>query len=68
MASQVAAVIALYYASAEDLEAVCCSLDFHETKDSPMRTQNPETERRVFGHVAQSESENKPSFKADEDP
>ena len=33
------AAIALYYALAEDREMVDCFLDFHDTKESPRKTQ-----------------------------
>jgi hypothetical protein len=50
--------IALYYASAEDLETVCCFLDFQEIRESPMKIQKPVTDFRVSTQLAQSEYEN----------
>ena len=44
----------LYYASAKDLETVCCFLDFHETNESPRKTQSPVTDLLVLGHDAES--------------
>ena len=37
--SQVATAMDLYSASAEDLKAVFCFLDFQDTKESPMKMQ-----------------------------
>jgi hypothetical protein len=45
-----------YSASALDLETVLCRFDDHETSESPRNTQNPDVERRVSGHPAQSAS------------
>ena len=50
--SQVQIAIALYSASAEDLETVDCFFDFHETNESPMNIQYPVIDLLVSGHVA----------------
>ena len=47
-----------YPASADDLETVCCYLDFHEIKESPKKTQKPVTDLQEFGQPAQFESQN----------
>ena len=44
ISSHVVEAIALYSASAEDLEMVACFLDFHEIKESPRNMQNPVTD------------------------
>lgn len=49
--------IDLYSISADDMDTVCCFLDFQENNESPKNTKKPETGRRVSGQVAQSESE-----------
>lgn len=38
--SNVAFAIDLYSASADDLDTVCCFLDFQENNESPKNTQN----------------------------
>jgi hypothetical protein len=48
--------MALYSASADDLEIVLCFLDFHEIKESLIKTQYPVIGLLVSGHAAQSES------------
>lgn len=40
----------------EDLLTVGWFFDFHEIKESPMKIQNPVTNRLVSGQVAQSKS------------
>ena len=47
---------ALYLASEELLEIVCCFLDFQEMRDSPRKIEKPVTDFLVSGQVAQSES------------
>ena len=47
---------ALYSASEELLDMVCCILDFHDTRDSPKKTEKPVRDLLESGHVAQSES------------
>ncbi|PNX59426.1 hypothetical protein L195_g059683, partial [Trifolium pratense] len=39
--SEVTAANALYSASADDLDTVTCFFDLQDTKDSPMKMQNP---------------------------
>ncbi|KAJ9558273.1 hypothetical protein OSB04_012887 [Centaurea solstitialis] len=46
-----------YSASALERETTCCRLEDQETRLSPRYTQNPEVDRRVVGHPAQSASE-----------
>jgi hypothetical protein len=65
ISSQQVAAIALYSASAEDLEKVCCFLDFQDIRESPMKMQNPVTNFRVSTHPAQSESEKAFNWKLD---
>lgn len=65
--SNVAFAIDLYSASADDLDTVCCFLDFQENNESPKNTQKPETENRVSGQVAQSESEKGLNLRLDEE-
>jgi hypothetical protein len=50
-------VIARYSASIEDLDTVCCFLDFQEINEPPRNTQNPITDLRVSTQPAQSEFE-----------
>ena len=57
ISSQTTATIALYSASAEDLETVCCFFDFQDIKESPRNTQYPVIDLLVSGQPAQSESE-----------
>lgn len=59
MNSHVALAMDLYSASVEDLDTLCCFLDFQEIKELPSITQKPDMDLRVSGHAAQSESENK---------
>ncbi|MFS7909786.1 hypothetical protein Hanom_Chr02g00098591 [Helianthus anomalus] len=56
MISLVAAHIARYSASAEDLEMVDCFLLFHEIRELPKKTQKPVIDFLVFTHLPQSES------------
>ena len=49
--------MALYLASAEDLETIDCFLERQEMRESPRNMQKPVTERRVSEHPAQSESQ-----------
>lgn len=46
---------ALYSALVEDLEIVGCFLDCQQIKELPKKTQNPDVESLVSGHLAQSE-------------
>ena len=46
----------LYSASADDLETVCCFLDFLEIRESPRKTQKLVNDLLVSGHEAQSAS------------
>ena len=46
----------LYSASTNDLETVCCFLDFLEIRESPRKTQKPVTDLLVSGHEVQSTS------------
>ena len=48
--------MALYSASKELLEMVCCFFDFHAMSELPKKTENPVMDFLVVGHVAQSES------------
>ena len=48
--------MALYFASADDLETVDYFFDFKETNESPMNIQYPVIDLLVSGHEAQSES------------
>ncbi len=57
MTSHTAEAIALYSASAEDLDTVVCFLDLHDTREFPKKMQYPVVDLRVSGHPAQSESE-----------
>lgn len=45
-----------YSASVDDLETVCCFLDFHETSEEPRNMQKPDIEHLVSGHAVESES------------
>lgn len=54
--SHVAFAIDLYSASADDLDTVCCFLDFQEINESSKNAQKLETKRHVSEQVAQSES------------
>lgn len=65
--SHVAFAIDLYLASADDLDTMCCFLDFQEINESPKNTQKPETECRVSGQMAQSESEKALNLRLDEE-
>lgn len=42
---------ALYATNVEDLEVVDCFFDFHDTKESPRKMQNPETDILVSKHA-----------------
>jgi hypothetical protein len=55
--SQVTAAIDRYSASADDLDTVCCFLDFQDIKESPRKTQNPVTDLLESGQPVQSESQ-----------
>jgi hypothetical protein len=46
-----------YSASALERDTVVCRFEDHDTRESPRNTQNPEVERLVSGHPAQSVSE-----------
>jgi uncharacterized Zn-finger protein len=46
-----------YSASALERDTVVCCFEDHDTRESPRNTQNPEVERLVSGHPAQSASE-----------
>jgi hypothetical protein len=48
---------ALYSASEEDFEMVCCFLAFHEIRDEPKKKQYPDIDLLVSKHPAQSASE-----------
>jgi len=50
--------IALYSASAEDLDTVVCFLDFQEIKELSRKTQYPVTDLLESTQPAQSESQN----------
>jgi hypothetical protein len=50
--------MALYSASAEDLETMDYFLERHEMRESPKKMQKPVTDLRVSEHPAQSESQN----------
>lgn len=54
--SHTATTIALHSNSANDLETVCCFLDFQETKDSLIKTQYHVVCLQVSEHAAQSAS------------
>ena len=54
--SQVALAMDLYFASADDLETVCCFFNFHDTRESPMKKQYPLMDFMLSGQDAQSES------------
>ena len=56
MISHTATAMDLYFDSAEDRDTVCCFLDFHETKESSRKTQNPVTDLLVSRKKAQSAS------------
>ncbi|GJV19607.1 alcohol dehydrogenase 1 [Tanacetum coccineum] len=55
--SQQVKAIALYSASADDLDTTACFLDFHEIVESPRRMQYPVVDLLVMGQLAQSESQ-----------
>ena len=50
--SQTTTAIALYSASADDLDIVVCFLDFQDINDSPKKMQYPVTDFLVSGHEA----------------
>ena len=54
--SQTVESIALYSASADDLETTVCFLDFHEMRLSPRKIQNLDVDLLVSKQDAQSES------------
>jgi hypothetical protein len=56
MSSQQVKAMAQYFASTEDLEIVCCFLDFQEINEPPMKMQKPVMDLQVSTHPAQSES------------
>lgn len=49
--------MALYSASALERDTVGWRFDDHDTSESPMKTQKPDVDRMVSGHLAQSASE-----------
>ena len=49
--------MARYSASVLDLETVVWRLEDHEMRELPRKTQKPDVDRRVLGHLAQSASE-----------
>ena len=55
--SHVTTAIDRYSASADDLDIVCCFLDFHDIKESPRKTQNLVTDLLESGQPVQSESQ-----------
>lgn len=55
--SQEVVAMALYSASAEDLQTVLCFLVPQDTKESPNLIQKPVSDLRVIGQDAQSESQ-----------
>ena len=63
MISQGVTAIALYSASADDLEIVDCFFALQEINESPKKTQYPVTDFLVSGQEAQSESESEYAFK-----
>ena len=60
--SAAAAAMARYSASADDLETVCCFLDFQVTGELPNNNTYPVTDLRESTQDAQSASENACSF------
>ena len=50
------AVSAIYSTSAEDLDTVCCFLDFHEISECPRNTQNPVVDLLVSMQLPQPAS------------
>lgn len=48
--------MAQYLALVEDLETICCFLDFHKMKELLRKTQYLVIELLVFGQAAKSES------------
>ena len=50
--SHVATAMALYSASAEDLETMDCFLDFQDTKELPMKMSYPVTDFLMSRHEA----------------
>ena len=63
MISQGVTAIALYSASADDLETVDCFFALQEINESPKKTQYPVIDFLVSGQEAQSESESVYAFK-----
>jgi hypothetical protein len=55
--SQEQAAIDRYSASVEEQETICCFLDFHETRASPIKTQKPVIDLLESEQVAQSLSQ-----------
>ena len=45
--------IALYSNTVDDLDIICCFLDFQETKEFPIKTQYPMVDLQVSGHATQ---------------
>ena len=65
--SQTVKAMALYSASAKDLETIDCFLDFHEINESPKNTQNPVVDLLVSTQDAQSASVKAFKWKSDLD-
>ena len=63
--SQAVEAIALYSALAEERDIVACFLDFHETKESPRKMQNPVIDLLESKHLPQSTSQNALNLKLD---
>jgi hypothetical protein len=55
--SEVAVDKALYSASDDDLDIVTCFFALHDTKEFPIKKQQPLVDRLVSKHPAQSASE-----------
>ena len=55
--SETELAMARYSASALDRDTVFCRFEDHKTSELPKKMQNPDVERRVSGHPAQSASE-----------
>jgi hypothetical protein len=66
MISQHATAMALYFASIEERDMVCCFLDFQEIKESPRNKQKLVTDFLVSGQATQSASQKALSLKSDE--
>ena len=50
--SHTATAIDLYFSLVDDLETICCFLDFHKTKESKKKTQKTVINLLVLGHDA----------------